>query len=119
MQNIRRSEQAQISLHLHELISIVALKCSFEVVCLIASVDHLFGLLLEHVVLAVCTRLTFWLGLAACSTILRTHLYIFRVLYAAEKSSNVVLLVAVVEEGDFGLVGGLRRNRLLLHGRRL
>ena len=76
MQNIRRSEQAQISLHLHEFISIVALKCSFEVVCLIASVDHLFGLLLEHVVLAVRTGLTFWLGLAT-GTVLRTHLRIF------------------------------------------
>ena len=28
----------------------------------------------------------------------------------------MVLLVAIVEEGDFGLVGRLRRYRLLLHG---
>ena len=93
----------------------MALKCSFEVVCLIASVDHLFGLLLEHVVLAVRTCLAFWLGLAA-GTILRAHLRILRILHAAEKSSDVVLLVAVVEEGDFGFVGRLRRYGLLLHG---
>ena len=48
------SKKAQVALHLNELIGVVRLESSLEVVRLVTVVDHFFSLLFKNVVLAVC-----------------------------------------------------------------
>ena len=94
----------------------MTLECSFKVEGLIASVDHLLGFFLEYIILAVRTRLIFWFRLAGLNAVSCPRRCIRWFFDSAEKSSDVVLLVAIVEERDFGLVRSLCRNCLLLHG---
>ena len=47
------SKKAQVALHLDELIGVVRLESSLEVVCLVTIVDHFLRLLLKNVGLAV------------------------------------------------------------------
>lgn len=50
------SEQAQVPFHFYKFVCVVALECPFEVVGLVASVDHFLGLFLKDEVLAVRAR---------------------------------------------------------------
>ena len=68
----------------------MTLKCSFEIVRLITTINHLLRLLFEDVVLAIGASRTHWLW----------HVFfsVPGLINTAEKSSDMVLLVAVVEE---------------------
>ena len=88
------SDKAQVALHSDEFVRIVRLKCAFEVECLIAVVNHLLCLLLEHKVSAIVR--VGWLEVA-------TSCLLFWLFHSAHERSHVVLLVTIVQQRDLGL----------------
>ena len=91
---IPSSDKTQIALHFDKFVGVVRFKGALEVEGLIALLAHLLGLLLEDVVLPV-GRLR---GLEVASAALR-----LRLVHAAQQLPNVVLLVPIVHQRDFGL----------------
>ena len=87
----------------------MGLKGAFEVISLIAVVDHLLGLFLENVGLSVGWGR--WLGLSCCLYLLSSS-WLF---YAAHQLSNVVMLIPVVHQRYFGLAWDLVWPSNLLH----
>ena len=84
-------------------------KGAFEVIGLIAIVDHLLGLFLKNVGLSVGRSR--WFGLSCCLYLLSSSWFI----YATHQLSNVVMLIPVVHQRHFGLAWDLVWPCNLLH----
>ena len=98
------SDEAQVTLHLHEFVCVVGLERTLEVVRLVAARDHLFGLLLEDVGAAVGRDSRGWL-LNICRLVRSLGLR-----DTAHESLDMIMLIPIVSQGHFRL----RWNQILL-----